>query len=72
MVEVKFIGYIAEKMGTREMKISLKKPIKLKNILEVELSTDRAIILINQKWGNLDSLIKNGDKVIIMPVVSGG
>jgi molybdopterin converting factor small subunit len=72
MVEVKFIGFIAEKMGTRGVKVSLKQPMKLKDMLEVELSEDRCIVLINHKRGTLDSLIKNGDKVMIMPVVSGG
>jgi molybdopterin converting factor small subunit len=72
MVEVKFIGFIAEKMGAREMKVSLEQPMKLKNMLEVELSEDRCIVLINQQRGALDSLIQNGDKVMIMPVVSGG
>ena len=72
MVEIKFIGFIAEKMGTQGMKVSLKQPVKLKDIVEVELSKDRAIVLINQKRATLDSLIKNGDKVMIMPVVSGG
>jgi molybdopterin converting factor small subunit len=46
--------------------------MKLKDMLEVELSEDRCIVLINHKRGTLDSLIKNGDKVMIMPVVSGG
>jgi molybdopterin converting factor small subunit len=59
-------------MGTREMKVSLKRPLKLKDIVEVELSKDRVIVLINQNRGTLDSLIKNDDKIIIMPVVSGG
>ena len=72
MVEVKFIGFIAEKMGTRGVKVSLKQPMKLKDMLEVELSEDRCIVLINHKRCTLDSLIKNGDKVMIMPVVSGG
>jgi len=72
MVEIKFIGFIAEKMGAREMKVSLTQPMKLRDIVEVELSKDRAIVLINQKKGTLDSFIKNGDKVMIMPVVSGG
>ena len=72
MVEVKFIGFIAEKMGTQGVKTSLKLPLKLKDMLEVELSEDRCIVLINHKRGTLDSLIKNGDKVMIMPVVSGG
>jgi len=72
MVKIKFIGFIAEKMGAREMKVSLTQPVKLKDMLEVELSKDRAIVLINQKRATLDSLIKNGDKVMIMPVASGG
>ena len=72
MVEVKFIGFIAEKMGTRELEISLKQPMKLKDLIEVELSKNRSIVIINLKRGTFDTLIKNGDSVIIMPVVSGG
>ena len=72
MVEVKFIGFIAEKMGTRELEISLKQSMKLKDLIEVELSKNRSIVLINLKRGTFDTLIKNGDSVIIMPVVSGG
>ncbi len=72
MVEIKFIGFIAEKMGAQGVNVSLKQPMKLKDMLEVELSKDRCIVLINQKRATLDSIIKNGDKVMIMPVVSGG
>jgi len=72
MVEIKFIGFIAEKMGAPGMNVSLKQSVKLKDIVEVDLSKDRSIVLINHKRGTLDSLIKNGDKVMIMPVVSGG
>ena len=72
MVEVKFIGFIAEKMGAQGVKVSLKQPMELKDMLEVELFEDRCIVLINKKRGTLESLIKNGDKVMIMPVVSGG
>ena len=72
MVEVKFIGFIAEKIGAQAVKVSLKQPMELKDMLEIELSEDRCIVLINHKRGTLDSLIKNGDKVMIMPVVSGG
>ncbi|MGD9078698.1 MAG: MoaD/ThiS family protein [Desulfobacterales bacterium] len=72
MVEIKFIGFIAEKIGSQRLNIALKQPMKLKDMLEVELSEDRCIVLINQQRGALDSLIQNGDKVMIMPVVSGG
>ena len=72
MVEVKFIGFIAEKMGAQRVNVSLKQPLKLKDMLAVQLSKDHTIVLINQKRATLDSLIKNGDKMMIMPVVSGG
>ena len=72
MVEIKFIGFIAEKVGSQGLNVSLKQPMKLKDMLEVELSEDRCIVLINHQRGSLDSLIQNGDKVMIMPVVSGG
>lgn len=72
MAEIKFIGFIAEKIGSQGMNLSLKQPLKLKDMLEVELSEDRCIVLINHQRGSLDSLIQNGDKVMIMPVVSGG
>ena len=72
MVEIKFIGFIAEKMGAQGVNVSLKQPLKLKDMLAVQLSKDRCIVLINQKRATLDSIIENGDKVMIMPVVSGG
>ena len=72
MAEIRFIGYIAEKIAAPAMNLSLKQPMKLKDILEVKLSKDRCIVLVNHKRGSLNSLIKNGDKVMIMPVVSGG
>jgi len=72
MVEIRFIGFIAEKTGARAMNISLRQPMKLKDMLEVELTKDRCIVLVNHKRGSFNSLIKNGDKVMIMPVVSGG
>ena len=72
MVEIKFIGFIAEKVGSQGLNVSLKQPMKLKDMLEVELSEDRCIVLINHQRGSLDSLIQNGDRVMIMPVVSGG
>jgi molybdopterin converting factor small subunit len=72
MVEIKFIGFIAEKIGSQRLNIALKQPMKLKDMLEVELSEDRCIVLINHERSTLNSVIQNGDKVMIMPVVSGG
>ena len=52
--------------------IVLEEPRKLRDILGTEFSEERVIVLVNQKAGNFDSLIQNGDKVAILPVISGG
>ena len=40
--------------------------------LGIEFPEKRSIVLINQQVGNLDSLILNGDNVVIIPIISGG
>jgi molybdopterin converting factor small subunit len=72
MTEFKFLGYLAEVYGKKSLEISLENPRKLRDILEVEFPEDRSIVLINQRVGDFDSLIRNGDKVVIMPMISGG
>ena len=72
MAELRVIGYIADMVGDREMNVSLENPIKLKDILSAEIPEDRCIVLINQRLGNMDSLIRDKDKVLIMPIISGG
>jgi len=72
MTEFKFLGYLAEICGRKSLGISLENPRKLRDILEVEFPEDRSIVVINQRVGNFDSLIRNGDKVVIMPMISGG
>ena len=52
MVEIKFIGFIAEKTGSQGMNVSLKQAMKLKDMLEVKLSKDRCIVLINHQRGS--------------------
>ncbi len=72
MTEFKFLGYLAEISGRKSLEISLENPRKLRDILEVKFPEDRSIVVINQRAGNFDSLIRNGDKVVIMPMISGG
>ena len=72
MAEFRFLGYLAEIYGKKRAKISLENPKKLRDILKVEFPEDRSIVLINQRVGNFDSIIRNGDKVVIMPMISGG
>lgn len=72
MAEFKFIGYLAEIVGKREGKIVLENPRKLRDILRIEFPEKRSIVLINQHVENFDSLVRNGDKVVIIPIISGG
>ena len=72
MAEFRFIDYLAEIVGKREVKIALENPRKLRDILGIEFPEKRSIVLINQHVGNLDSLILNGDNVVIIPIISGG
>jgi len=72
LAELKFFGYLAEIVGARAKEMSLEKPVVLREILPSRFPETNIIILINQKVGNLDSLIKNEDSVVLMPVLSGG
>ena len=72
MAELKVLGYLAEIFGKKRVEISLENPKKLRYILKVEFPEDRSIVLINGRVGNFESLIRNGDKVVIMPMISGG
>ena len=72
MAEFKFIGYLAEIVGKREVKIVLENPKKLRDILGIEFPEKRSIVLINQHVENFDSLVRNGDNVVIIPTISGG
>ena len=72
MAELKFFGYLADIVGARAKEVSLEKPVALREILPSPFPETNIIILINQKAGRLDSLIRNEDLVTIMPVLSGG
>ena len=72
MAELKFFGYLADIVGARAIEVSLEKPVALREILPPSFPEANIIILINQKAAHLDSLIRNEDRVSLMPVLSGG
>jgi len=72
LAELKFFGYLAEIVGARAKEMRLEKPVALREILPSPFPETNIIILINQKVGNLDSLIENEDSVALMPILSGG
>jgi molybdopterin converting factor small subunit len=72
LAELKFLGYLADIVGARAKEISLEKPVALREILPPSFPETNITILINQKAGHLDSLVRNEDAVAIMPILSGG
>lgn len=72
MAEFRFLGYLAEIYGKKRVEISLDRPGRLRGVLGVEFPEGRSIVLINGRVGDFDSVVRDGDKVVIMPVVSGG
>ena len=72
MAELKFLGYLAEVVGTRTKTLVLDKPTPLRKILPSSFPEENVIILIDKKVGSLDSLIENGNSIVIMPMLSGG
>ena len=72
MAELKFLGYLADKAGKRSREVLLEKPQRLRDLLPSLFPEQDIIILINHKVGSLDSLIQNEDRVVLMPMISGG
>ena len=72
MAELKFLGYLAEVVGTRTKQLVLDKPTPLRRILPPSFPEENVIILIDKTVGNFDSLIENENSIVIMPVLSGG
>jgi molybdopterin converting factor small subunit len=72
LAELKFLGYLAEVVGARTRNLVLDKPTPLRKILPSSFPEENVIILIDKKVGSLDSLIENGNSIVIMPVLSGG
>ena len=72
MAEFRFLGYLTDIVGARAKNVKLEKPVPLREMVPSTFPETNVIILINQKVGHLDSLIRNEDTVTIMPILSGG
>jgi molybdopterin converting factor small subunit len=72
MAQLKFLGYLAEVAGGRTREIVLKEPRRLRELLPQSFPEENIIILIDDKVGTLESVIRNESSVVFMPVLSGG
>lgn len=59
MAKFKFLGYLEDNTSVREKEVVLEKPMPLREIIHLPFPEDRVIVLIDDKVGNFDSVIKN-------------
>ncbi|MBT8330845.1 MAG: MoaD/ThiS family protein [Deltaproteobacteria bacterium] len=72
MAHIKFVGFLRDIIKKQQVEVYLKDPKKVRDLLPSVLPEDNIIVLINQKGATLDSIVENDDKVLILPVISGG
>jgi hypothetical protein len=72
MAFVKFFGHFVQIFGEKEKEILLEKPVALREILWHEIQENETAVLINGKWGNLNSIVRDEDRIYILPILLGG
>jgi hypothetical protein len=74
MIEIEFNLHLASVMGKKRMSLDIGESIPMPE-LRARLGLtghDLGILLINEAWAPLDSVIKDGDSVKIYPFMEGG
>ena len=78
-VKVLFFGMLTEKAGVREAEVEVgAEGIKLGDLIEklkkdyLKQSTGPLILAVNEVQSDVDTIIKDGDEVALMPPFAGG
>ncbi|MCD6340395.1 MAG: MoaD/ThiS family protein [Desulfurococcales archaeon] len=74
MARIKTIGWLKDKLGFEEKEFKLEKPVRLEDFLPIlkSISEQHVIVIVNGKPATKNSLIRNNDEVVLMPMTSGG
>ena len=74
MIDIEFNLNLVERMGTKRQTLDIGESLSLSQ-LEAKLGLtddDVGMLLINEAWAPLDSVIKNGDRIKLYPFLEGG
>ena len=73
-MKIKTIGWLKDKLGFEEKEFKLEKPVSLEDLLPIlkSINGQHIIVIVNDKPVAKNSLIKNNDEVVLMPMTSGG
>jgi len=74
MIDIEFNLNLVERMGTKRQAMDIGESLSLSQ-LEAKLGLtddDVGMLLINEAWAPLDSVIKDGDRIKLYPFLEGG
>ena len=73
LVKIKLVSSLKRIAGFDFKEIEISSPIPLREIIDLNLPDERIVVIINEtQGGNMDSLIKNDDYVMLSPLFGGG
>jgi len=82
MVTVRFFALLKEMAGKEELEFPLKGEMFLKDFMDrlkdtmpeiVEMARKRRVLVsVNQEFATMDTIIKDGDEIALLPPFSGG
>ena len=79
-VAIVYLGQAREAAGLKEEEVVLDSPAKVEHAISRVVSSHPRLsevmetikLLINGQWATVDSDLKNGDRVTLLPPVGGG
>ena len=79
-VAIVYLGQAREVAGTKEEEVILDSPAKVEHAISRVVSNHPGIaevmetikLLINGQWATVESDLKNGDRLTLLPPVGGG
>ncbi len=82
MVTIKLFAVYRERAKTDSIKIDIERDMPVKDVLEIVkekvpsikdlIIKGKGMIAVNQDIARLDTIVKDGDEVALIPPVSGG
>jgi MoaD family protein len=79
-VTVKFFSHFRQMVGTDQLSVDLDGGVTIASLLNSlserfdnpALKNDRAVLLVNQKNAFPETILKDGDSVLLLPILGGG
>jgi molybdopterin converting factor subunit 1 len=82
MITVRLFAIYRERAKREKIELDIKQDTQVRDLLEVVknsvssirdlISEGKGMIAVNQEIANLDTLVRDGDEVALIPPVSGG